>query len=117
VRDERAEKGFSYSGGSLRFDPGDLYESDPNPRAADYAEHDRLFRKMSQFNSTYSKMIEALTIAFGSRDESAARAAYVTSIDRMRTMPNIASAIYHAAGRAGVRAGVPFEYQEAVKDR
>lgn len=110
VEDKAADKGFSYSGGSLRFDPTDVHESDPNPKAADYAEHNRLFSHMNGFNNTYSKMIEALTIAFGSRDEAAAREAYLSSIGDMRSLQDKAEAIYSAADRAGVKAGVPFEY-------
>jgi hypothetical protein len=113
VADEEAEKEFSYSGGSLRFDPADVHECDPNPKAADYAEHDRVFRHMNRFNRTYSDMIEALAIAFGSRDEIAARAAYDLAIPLMGNMDDIALAIYREAGRAGVKAGVPFEYQQA----
>jgi len=114
VADEEAEKGFSYSGGSLRFDPAGVHESDPNPKAADYAEHARLFQRMNGFNRTYSEMINALAIAFGSRDGTAARAAYVRSISSMRSMHNtMAPAIYREAGQAGVKAGVPFEYHQA----
>lgn len=113
VEDEAAEGGFSYSGGSLSFDPADVHESDPNPKAADYTEHNRLFQSMNRFNSTYSAMIDALSVAFGSRDETAAKAAYVRSIGSMRRMHStMAPAIYREAGQAGVKAGVPFEYQQ-----
>jgi hypothetical protein len=111
VEDGEAEKGFSYSGGSLRFDPADVNEGEPNPKAANHAVHERLFLRMNQFNSNYSKMIEALTTAFGSRDSVAAKVAYDLAIRKMRPMPGMASAIYHEARVADVKAGVPFEYQ------
>lgn len=110
VEDPTTANGFSYSGGSLRFDAADVRESDPNPSAADFAQHLRLFRHMDRFNRSYSQMIEALAEAFASRDHSAARAAYVRSIGHMRSMPTIATAIHRAADEAGVKAGVPFEY-------
>ena len=111
VADANAPKGFSYSGGSLPFDPQDLHECDPNPSAAAYAAHDRVFLFMNRFNRAYSDMIEALITAFGSRDQTEAKAAYQVSIDRMRSMLAVPQAIYRAAKAAGVKAGVPFEYQ------
>jgi hypothetical protein len=110
VEDGQAEKGFSYSGGSLSFDPADLNEGEPNPKAAAYAGYERIFLQMNRFNSNYSEMIEALTSAFGSRDATAAREAYDLAIGNMRSMPGTAAAIYSEARAAGVKAGVPFEY-------
>lgn len=113
VEDPTADNGYSYSGGSLPFDAADVHQSDPNPIAADYAGHGGLFSHMDRFNRMYSKMVEALAVAFASRDPAAAKSAYGAAIDNMRSMPRTASAVKLAAAQAGVRAGVPFEYHPA----
>jgi hypothetical protein len=109
VEDARAEKKYSYSGGSLSFDPADVHECDPNPKVADYAGHDRLLRQMDLFNKTYSEMVAALETAFASPDQAAAKAALKVSTRKMSNMLGIPAAIYRAAEQAGVKGGVPFE--------
>lgn len=113
VQDSNAPNGHSYSGGSLPFDPASVHDSDANPKVVDFAAHPDVFRSMNVFNRSYSRMIDNLTAAFGSRDEAAASAAYQLSIGSMRSMPAHASAIYRAASRAGVKAGASFEYKPA----
>ena len=109
IEDGGTELGFSYSGGSLPFDPGELHECDPNPRVADYAGRQRLLVQMKRFTDAYSRMIDALKTAFNSPDPAAAKAAYDISIGNMRGMLDLAQAIYRAAVREGVKGGVPFE--------
>lgn len=111
IADANAPKKFSYTGGSLAFDATDLHECDPNPSAVAYAQYDRVVRHMNRFNVAYSEMVDALIAAFGTREEAAAKAAYDISISKMRGMLAIPQAIYREAKAAGVKAGVPFEYQ------
>lgn len=109
VADSGAELGYSYSGGSLPFDPGAVRDCDPNPRIADYAEYPGLVDKMTKFTDAYSSMIDALKAAFNSRDAAAAKTNLQTSVGYMQGMLGMAQAIHRAADRAGVKAGVAFE--------
>ena len=109
VKDGTAALGYSYSGGSLAFDPVAVQECDPNPRTADYAAYPGLVDKMTEFTTAFSKMIDALKVAFGSQDQATASAAYDNSIRAMRSMASKTQAIYRAAEHAGVKGGIPFE--------
>ena len=109
IEDAGVGLGYSYSGGSLPFDETAVHECDPNPKTADYAGHQRLIDQMTLFNNAYSGMIDALKVAFDSRDPAVATGAYLSSIGNMRGMLAKAQAIYRAADREGVRGGLTFE--------
>lgn len=111
IADAAEEKKYSYSGGSLPFDEEGRHDFDANPKVEDYAAHEDVAYEMNRFNAAYSKMIDALKAAFASRDGDAATIAYRASIRKMQGLLGLAGDINAAAVTAGVRAGVPFQYQ------
>jgi rubrerythrin len=110
IADVAAPNGFSYSGGSLPFDASKVHDSDPNPKAVDFAAHDRVKEKMDQFNANYSEMVNHLIASFRCTTEAEALAAYELSLSNMRRMPGQAGAIQREAVAAAVKAGPSFEY-------
>jgi Ferritin-like len=110
VANAAAPSGFSYTGGSLPYDPTLVHISAPNPKAADYAAHQDLKLELESFNAEYSEMINHLIKSFQCQDEAAALAAYNPSLGNMRRVARFASNILAEAVAAGVNAGPPFEY-------
>jgi hypothetical protein len=116
IKDTTVAEGYSYSGGSLPFSPSGVHEFDPNAKVENYGTYQRVERHMKRFNDNYTRMIDFLEAAFNcpSPDQQdVAKEAYQDSIDIMRGMHSIATAIIRNAKEAGIRAGIPFQYKPA----
>ncbi len=113
VKDDTTELGFSYSGGDLPFSQTGVHKFENNVKVEDYSDHARVERHMKRFNKSYTEMIDQLQTAFNCpspEQEQQAKDAYQTSIEIMRRMPGLASAIVQAADALGIKAGIPFQY-------
>ena len=113
VKDERTEKGYSFSGGDLAFDPAGVHEFDANVKVKDFAAFQRVERQMKSFNESYTDTINFLHEAFNcptTQQAQEAEAVYQQALGNMRNMQNIATAIIRQAKASGIKAGIPFEY-------
>lgn len=105
--------GYSFSGGDLPFTPTGVHEFVDNAKVEDFADHRSLERQMQRFNKRYTEMVDDLQTAFNCTSpdqQQQAKDAYQRSIDAMRSMTSAASNIVGAAGRLGIKAGIPFQY-------
>jgi Ferritin-like len=111
IKDKSAEKGYSFSGGDLPFDPDGVYDFETNAKTKNYIGPVR--EEMQFFNENYTQMINLLQRAFNCpspEQEQQSKAAAESAIDNMRSMQGLATAIVGSAQSSGIKAGIPFEY-------
>ncbi|MGO7860193.1 ferritin-like protein [Rhizobium ruizarguesonis] len=113
VKDTVATKGYSFSGGSLPFDPAGVHEFDENVDIDAYPTHPDLQKKMREFGKQYTALVDYLHAAFNCPapdKQSEADAAYEQAMGVMRRLRNSASSIIRKAQQEGVNGGLPFKY-------
>jgi hypothetical protein len=64
VEDRNSERGYSYTGEPVPFDPAGVISMIDNPHSSNYKPGSQAQRLANQFNYTYSSLLNALHIAF-----------------------------------------------------